>query len=313
MSLSVNVLILNYNGAELLTKYLPSFQKAVSRSSFNCRLGVIDNRSQDHSIELLKRDFSDVDLYLTQENRVLCSYNAIAAEVNDEVLIFMNNDILVDEYFIDPLIQPFLSQDDVFFVTPKCLSIKDKSYEGNKARGRFRYGVLRSSALYPGHEKDIERPGPTFAGGFGAFHRKKFLELDGYDDLYLPGRLEDTDLCFRAYQRGWRSLYEPKSIVYHLGGVSFHKTFGVRKTLVINWRNTFLFMVKNLSDARIIFEAVLFLPFRLLYSLVSLKPELFLGFLEAVPRIPEALRRRGKLKRETFFRTVSDQSIFDQV
>ncbi len=313
VSLKVNILILNYNGEDLLKAYLPSFQRAVERSSFSCRLGVIDNQSRDNSVSYLKNNFPDVDIYLSKENKVLCSYNPVAAGLTDDILIFMNNDILVDEYFIDPLVAPFTEENDVFFVTPRCLSVDRKAYEGNKTRGRIRYGIFWSSALYKGHEKEIKKPGLTFAGGFGAFHRKKFLELGGYDDLYLPGRLEDTDICFRAYKRGWKSLYEPKSIVTHKGGVSFHKTFGVKKTLVINWRNTFLFMAKNLSDAGLIFEVIVFLPLRLLHSLLSFKPELFLGFMNSLPLMPAALRRRKQLKTEGFFKAVPDRKIFNEV
>lgn len=313
MSLNVNILILNYNGEELLKAYLPSFQKAVASSAFKCRLGVIDNQSRDQSVSFLKTNFPDVDVHLAKENKVLCSYNPVAAALTDDILIFMNNDILVDENFIDPLVKPFLAQDNVFFVTPKCLSLHQKSYEGNKTRGRIRYGVFWSSALYEAHEAEIEKQGLTFAGGFGAFHRKKFLELGGYDDLFLPGRLEDTDLCFRAYKRGWKSLYEPKSIVYHQGGVSFHKVFGIKQTLVINWRNTFLFMAKNLSDARLIAEVIFFLPLRLIYSLLTLKPELFFGFINSFPLLPSAFRKRKKLKKEGFFKAVPDHEIFDKV
>ena len=150
-------------------------------------------------------------------------------------------------------------------------------------------------------------------GGFGAFHRRKFLELEGYDDLYLPGRLEDADICFRAYKKGWRCLYEPKSVVYHQGGVSFHREFGVQKTLVINARNTFLFMWKNLSDKMLCFQAILWLPVRLLYSLISMRPELFLGFWQALPLWPQARSRRNRLRREGSVAKKTDREIFNQV
>jgi GT2 family glycosyltransferase len=176
----------------------------------------------------------------------------------------------------------------------------------------MRFGVYWSTALYPGHESSVDTPGPTMAGGFGAFDRKKFLALDGYDDLYLPGRLEDPDICLRAQNTGWKCLYAPKSVVYHQGGVSFHKRFGLRKTLVINWRNTFLFMWKNLSAPALLVSAF-WLPLRFVYSLVTLKPELFLGFLEAVPRLPQALARRKRLTQSSLPDVVGEREIFARV
>ena len=313
MSLSVNVLVLNYNGCDLLKKYLPSLAEAVSRSRHRCRLGVVDNRSSDDSVAYLKNNFPDVTVYEAKANRVLCSYNEVASQAEEDIVLFMNNDIRVEEHFIDPLVEPFLREDDVFFVTPRCLSLKDGSYEGNKTKGWMRYGIFGSGAKYPGYEKDIDKPGLTFQGGFGAFDRKKFLALGGYDDLYLPGRLEDADICFRAYQKGWKCLYEPQSVVYHEGGVSFHKVFGVKKTLVINWRNTFLFMWKNLNDKLTVLGHVLWLPVRLVASLVLLKPELCLGFFAALPLWNQARARRRQLKKAGLLGILPDRIVFNKI
>lgn len=307
MNVSVNVLVLNYNGRVLLEKYLPSLEEAVSRSRFRCRLGVIDNRSTDDSVVFLRKNYPKVDVYEAKENRVLCSYNEVAASVPDDVVLFMNNDIRVDKDFVDPLVRPVAIDKSVFFVTPRCLSLKDGSYEGNKTRGRIRCGIFWASAVYPGHETKIGKPGATFQGGFGAFDRKKFLELEGYDDLYLPGRLEDADICFRAQKMGWKCLYEPSSIVYHEGGASFHREFGVQRTLVINWRNTFLFMAKNLSLPRLTALFVFWLPLRLAYSLLCLKPEMTLGFFRALPMLGRAFARRRA------WGTVDDDIIFNRV
>lgn len=310
--MKVNILLLNYNGKDLLAKNLPSFLEAQKESRHFCRLGVVDNRSSDGSVEFLKKGFPGVEVYPAAENRVLCSYNEVAGNVEDDILIFMNNDIKVDAGFVDPLVEPFLNDPSVFFVTPRCLG-NDGQYEGNKTRAFVRFGLFGSTAIYPGYEKEVDQAGPTFQGGFGAFDRKKFLELGGYDDLFLPGRLEDADICFRAHKRGWVCLYEPKSAVYHEGGVSFHKVFGPNRTLTINSRNTFLFMWKNLSDRLLILSVIFWLPARLFWSLISGKKEVFLGFLEALPLRGEARKRRDALKRSGFFKSVPDRKIFAEV
>ena len=311
MSFSVNVLVLNYNGRAILERYLPSLQASVAKSRRKCCLSVVDNCSTDGSVDYLRKNFPEVVIYEAKENKVLCSYNEAAMAASEDILLFMNNDIRVDENFIDPLVEPFERDSKVFFTTPRCLSIRDGSYEGNKTRASIRYGIFWASSIYPGYEKEIDRSGPTFQGGFGAFDRKKFLELKGYDDLYLPGRLEDADLCFRASQRGWKCLYEPASIVYHEGGVSFHKEFGVKKTLVINWRNTFLFMWKNFNDKIILFKHLFWLPARLLASLLTGKPELFLGFCSAVPLWGRARARRRQLKAAGVLGLRSDRDVLE--
>ena len=147
------------------------------------------------------------------------------------------------------------------------------------------------------------------AAGFGAFCRRKFNELGGYDDLYLPGRLEDSDLCFRAWKKGWSLLFEPQSIVYHKGGESFHKTFGVSKTLRINHRNAFLFTWKNIRDPLYLLSHLFLLPFRLTFSLLRGQSEFFLGFWDALPLLGKALSSRYKVKGSQS----SDREIFEKV
>ena len=312
--MNVHILILNYNGASLLERHLGSFAAAMDRSIHDCRLSVVDNASVDPSREIFQKFQNDRFHWISMsQNRILCAYNEVAEKLDDDILILMNNDIEVDPGFIDPLVEPFLKDSSVFFVTPKCLSADKKRYEGNKTKASIRFGVYWATAIYPGHESEIERPGPTLQGGFGAFDRNKFLALGGYDDLYLPGRLEDADICFRAYKRGWQCLYEPKSVVYHEGGVSFQKVFGARKTLVINWRNTFLFMWKNFSNPAIFLKFFFWLPARLGYSLLSGKPEFFLGFVSAIPRLGEALKRKRRLRREGWLSSVPDSAILESV
>lgn len=313
MMLSVRILSLNYNGHDLLRKYLPALVEAATRSSYRCAVSVIDNCSSDGSVEMLRREFSGVDVFVAPDNRVLCSYNDAARRYEEDILILMNNDIRVEPDFVDALVRPFEQDGSVFFVTPRCLSMADGSYEGNRTQARIRKGLFWASSKFEGYEGGIERPGWTFQGGFGAFDRSKFLELGGYDDLYLPGRLEDADLCFRAQKMGWKCLYEPDSVVHHEGGTSFHRKFGRQGTLVINWRNTFLFMFKNLSDRGYWVSFVLWLPVRLAHSLMTFRPEVFMGFVTALPHIGRALERRRKLRNAGMLTRIPDREIFLRV
>lgn len=313
MTLTVRILSLNYNGRDLLRKYLPGLLAAARKSSYRCAVTVIDNRSTDDSLRVLRAEFPDVDVYEAPENRVLCSYNDAALRYTEDILVFMNNDIRVEPEFVDPLVKPFERDGAVFFVTPRCYSMTDGAYEGNRTQARIQRGLFWASSKFEGYEAGIDRAGWTFQGGFGAVDRAKFLQLGGYDDLYLPGRLEDADLCFRAQKRGWKCLYEPGSIVHHEGGTSFHRKFGRQGTLEINWRNTFLFMFKNLSDSGYWARFIFWLPVRLAYSLITLRPEVFIGFVRAIPHLRGALRRRRTLKRSGGLSGVPDREIFSRV
>lgn len=305
------IVILNYNGEKLLGQYLPSVLEASRQSKAPCRVTVIDNVSQDRSLEILRRDFPQVEIYRAKENRVLCSFNEYLERMSEPVALLLNNDIRVEAGFVDPLVEPFENDPDLFMVTPRCLSFDGGRYEGGRCRSQIKFGLFWSASVFPGHEKHIQQAGFTMAAGFGAFDRKKFLELGGYDDLYLPGRLEDNDLCFRAWQRGWKCFYEPRSVVYHQGAASFNERFGAKKTLMIGHRNSFLFFWKNMTDIGYWLEHFLFLLPRLFFAALTGKPELAIAFFKALPLLPQALMRRRKSGGEKKVRT--DREIFAMV
>ena len=307
--MKVEVIVLNYNGGELFLECLPSLQASIQNSRHSAELVILDNKSMDGSDGEAARRFPTVKIICAKENRFLCSYNDYLRESSCDIAILLNNDMKVDEKFVDPLVGHFEKDPNVFMVTPKCFSYDGSKYEGGITQFRMRFGILWASSRYPGHEKHIDGVHPTMAAGYGAFDRRKFLELKGYDDLYLPGRLEDTDLCFRAWKKGWTLLYEPSSVVYHKGGVAFHRRFGEWGTLRINHRNSFLFVWKNIRDPLFLLSHFFFLPFRLLLALLKGQSEFVFGFIDAFPKVGAAFKRRSEVEASK----ISDREIFNRV
>lgn len=307
--MKVEIIVLNFNGGPLFLECLPSLVESLHHTRHEAGLTLLDNGSTDGSDHEAKKIFPEIRLWHAKENRVLCSYNDYLQTSDCDIALLLNNDIRVDENFIDPLVEPFEKSTDVFMVTPRCLSYDGKKHEGGITRFRMRYGIFWASSRYPGYENDVDKGHWTMAAGYGAFDRKKFLELGGYDSLYLPGRLEDSDLCFRAWKKQWVLLYEPASIIYHKGGVSFQKKFGAWGTLKINHRNSFLFVWKNIHDPVFLLAHIIFLPLRLVFALLRGRWDFVVGFLEAVPLLPSALKRRIPAVPSQ----VSDRQIFSKV
>jgi len=296
--MKISILVVNWNGEEFLRKCLGSVVEASKASIYKCSVIVVDNNSKDGSIEFIKEKFPEVELVENELNRSFCSYNPVVERLDCEIVILLNNDIKVDKDFIDPLIAPFKEDETLFFTASKCYDFDEvnKTYSGSKTRIRLKWGILYGDARYPGHERFIEQKGYTLSTGFGAFDRKKYVELEGYDDLYLPGRVEDLDLCYRGWKRGWKAYYIPESIVYHIGQATYHKMYGVGRTYVITHRNGFLFVWKNITDVRLILGEHLFLLFpRLVFSIFQGNFAFILGFFEALSFLPAALKRRKKV------------------
>ena len=93
---------------------------------------------------------------------------------------------------------------------------------------------------------------PCFYGGGGscAFDRRKFLELGGFDPLLAPFYLEDTDLGYMAWKRGWKVLYQPRSVVYHEHRGTIGKRFREDQIQAVLKKNYLLFCWKNIHEWR---------------------------------------------------------------
>lgn len=281
-SLTARIVILNYNGETLLPVCLPSIVQAAKKSSHQVKVAVLDNLSQDKGLDYVRREFPEVEIYNAPENKILCSYNEYLPKFSEDVAILLNNDIRVDDNFIDPLMCPFEKDPNTFMTVPKVMSFDGKTLEGGRTVSKIKWGIFWSSARFPGFEKQADTPSETYSSGFGAVDRKKYLELGGYDERFMPGIFEDIDLSFRAQKNGYKLRYEPQSVVYHMGQATFKKKFGAHGISVMAHRNNFLFMWKNFRSPGFWIQHILFLPLRLVFSLLKGDTALLKGFWNAL-------------------------------
>ena len=310
-NMKIGIVILNYDGRSLLQECLPSILDASKRSRHKCSVTVIDNASSDDSIIFLEKNFSEVYIDKRTDNRVLCGFNGLLERCDDDICILLNNDMKVDPDFVDPLVDVFDLEKNAFLAVPKIMSFDGSRCESGRGRTGIRYGMFWSISRYPGYEKDIDKASVTSHSANGAFNRKRFVSLGGFDDLYLPGIMEDADLCFRAYKKGFKCYYQPKSVIYHKGRESFKKVFREKKIDELAHRNTFLFMWKNIADKRILAVHVFFLIPRILYSIIAGKVEFVRGFFRAITKFPEAMNKRKAVLGERACKT--DAEIFREI
>jgi GT2 family glycosyltransferase len=269
-AMPVDLLVLNYNGRQLLAECLPSVVRAAAASRHDCRVLVIDNGSTDDSIPWLADRYPQVRA-AGSPNLGLCSFNGVLAQLDSKVAVLLNNDIKLHEASIDPLVEPLLTPAagrPCFMTAPLCWQFDGTTYEGMKTAVRWRWGLVQATALYPGHETGIRTPGYTAsAGAVLAVDRRKFLELGGFDPLYLPGRLEDLDFAYRGYRAGYQAQYVPEAVAYHRGMASFGPAYGRAACHRLALRNTLLFQWKNLRHPRHVARQVFGLPLRAAWDL----------------------------------------------
>ncbi|MBL9125947.1 MAG: glycosyltransferase [Planctomycetaceae bacterium] len=253
--MQVKLLVLNFNGRQLLATYLPSVVRAADAAGVYCTVGVIDNDSTDGSRQWLATNYPDVRVW-HRPNRGLCSFNDVLAQIDSPVAVLLNNDIELDSDFVRRLIQPLQrSHTDYdprcFMTAPLCWARHGRNCEGFKTAVRWRYGLVQATGRFEGHEPGIFEPGLTASAGAAlAVDRQRFLELGGFDPLFLPGRIEDLDFAYRGYQAGYHARYVPQAICYHQGMATFGAVFGEEGCDALALRNTLLFQWKNLRTPR---------------------------------------------------------------
>ena len=245
---AASVVIPNWNGRDLLEKYLPSVVEALSGHPDN-EVIVVENGSTDGSAEFVKRRFPHVRLVEHKTNLGFGggSNSGFRAAKND-IVVLLNSDMRVAQDFLQPLLDGFTDERvfavscQIFFSDPS-----KKREETGLTQCWWEAGGLRARHRIDDKVTDLF---PCFYGGGGscAFDRRKFLELGGFDELLRPFYLEDTDLGYGAWKRGWKVLYQPKSHVYHEHRGTIGKKFSQAYIDAVVKKNFVLFAWKNIHS-----------------------------------------------------------------
>lgn len=247
---AASVVIPNWNGRELLEKYLPSIVTALAGHSEN-EIVVVDNGSTDGSVELVRARFPQVNLVALPKNLGFGGgSNAGFRAAKNDVVVLLNSDMRVAPDFLAPLLEGFEDPEvfavscQIFFSDPNKLR-----EETGLTQGWWQDGGLRVRHRIDAAVDDLF---PCFYGGGGscAFDRRKFLELGGFDELLAPFYLEDTDLGYMAWKRGWKVLYQPRSVVYHEHRGTIGKRFREEQIQAVLKKNYLLFCWKNIHEWR---------------------------------------------------------------
>lgn len=251
----IAVVILNWNGVKLLEQFLPS----VIQFSPEATIYVADNASTDSSITFVEANFPTVKIVKNAGNYGFAKgYNEALQHIDSEIYALVNSDIEVTENWLTPILETFENEPKTAIIQPKLLDFKNKDYfEYAGAAGGFidKYGYpYCRGRIFETIEKDIGQYNDareiTWASGACFFIRSKvYHELKGFDDDFFAHQ-EEIDLCWRAKNKGYVIKYNPKSVVYHVGGATLQQ--GNPKKTFLNFRNSLLMLVKNLPKEKLI-------------------------------------------------------------
>ena len=248
------VVILNYNGAGMLRRFLPS----VIEYSPEASIYVADNGSSDESCDVVRNEFPTVKLMVLDHNYGFAEgYNRALAQVDEEYAVLLNSDVEVTRGWLSPMTQFLDSNPEVAACQPKLLSFKQKDFfEYAGAAGGFidKWGyTFCRGRIFNTVERDRGQYDDTtdvfWATGAALMIRNEVYKNNGGLDGRFFAHMEEIDLCWRLRSRGYRIACVPQSHVYHVGGATLKKE-NPQKTY-LNFRNNLLMIYKNAPDCQL--------------------------------------------------------------
>lgn len=258
------VIILNWNGAQMLRTYLPS----VIAHTKGAEIIVADNGSTDDSLEVLHKEFPSVKTIVLDINYGFAEgYNKAIEQVESEYVVLLNSDVEVTEGWLSPLLDYMTVHPEVVAVQPKIRAWRERDrFEHAGAAGGFlswlgypycrgrRFGrVVQDHGQY-----DTIAEIDWTTGACMCVRTSIYKECGGLDAAFFAHQ-EEIDLCWRMRNKGWKLACIPQSVVYHLGGGSLSYD-NPRKTF-LNFRNNLLMIYKNRSFPWIVLSLRFFLDY----------------------------------------------------
>ncbi len=250
----IAIVILNWNGAEMMRRFLPS----VVENSMEADIVVIDNGSTDDSLQYLETEMPNVRRIVLDKNYGFAEgYHLGLAKVEAKYFLLLNSDVEVHKGWLKPMITYMEAHPEVAACQPKLLcQWAPEKFEYAGASGGFidalgypycRGRVFGTVEKDNGQYDDI-LPVMWATGAALMIRSSDYWEVGGLDGRFFAHQ-EEIDLCWRLRSRGRGIVVIPQSVAYHLGGGTLpqgnpHKDY-------LNFRNNLLLLYKNLPEERL--------------------------------------------------------------
>jgi len=233
MEKELSIVIANYRVKDLLGKCLISISR--SKDNSNHEIIVIDNDSQDGSVELLKRDFPEVELIENRVNRGFSfACNQGIKKSSGRYILLLNPDTVFPETGFRKLIDFINSLPKAGICGPRMVDARGNLLYSCRSFPSFLTSISSSQSFlerfFPQNPlsrqyllKDLNHSQiqeVDWVSGSCLLARKEMLDQIGFLDEDFFIYAEDVDLCYRARKAGWKVFYFPRVTFVHQVGQS---------------------------------------------------------------------------------------------
>ncbi len=295
-TLSVSVVIPNWNGQSLLQKNLAAVLASMRYKKNQIgEIIIVDDGSTDDSVKFLKKEYgSKIRLIKHTKNRGFASsVNNGVRMAKGQLVCLLNTDVIPSREFLSHALAHF--EDKSVF----AVGLHEKG--AGPAVGFFNNGFIEHKG---GKETQNESFSFWASGGSAVFRRSQWMELKGLDEeLLTPFYWEDVDLGYRAWKHGYKIVWEPKSMVEHQHESTINKDrFKVAFMNRVKERNQLLVIWKNITSDKLFRNHIQ----GLLKRIIS-HPGYIKVVFDALKFRKLVLAKRTREKKES---TVSDEAVF---
>jgi GT2 family glycosyltransferase len=211
----VSVVMLLYGGWPLACRAISDL---VENTDEPFELLLVDNASPDQTLAQVQEEVTGAHLIANETNRGFgVASNQGAEAARGRYLCFLNSDALVESGWLGPLLKTFEGDPSVGAVVPMFLNEDGTIQEaGSVIDSSGHAHAVGSGAAPSDFEYGFPREVDYGSAACLVVRRDVFTDVGGFDLRYAPMYFEDVDLCFKLRERGFRTMYEPRSRVVHV-------------------------------------------------------------------------------------------------
>ena len=250
--LKVSIVIVNWNGRKYLEKCLSS---AYAQTYQNFEIVFVDNGSSDGSVAFVAQSFPETNIIENKENLGFAEGNNVGIRAsNGEYLATLNNDTEVDQRWLEELVKAAEQDKCIGSCASKMVRYDDCSIIDSTGIRLYSTGAVEDRG---GGERDngrYDKVEEVFGACAGAaLYRMKMLDDIGLFPCHYFASYEDVDLAWRAKYAGWKCLYVPQAVVYHVRFASQRRLLAEKKSFLSQkLRNQLWYQIKYLPTEYLI-------------------------------------------------------------
>lgn len=310
----VSLVILNYNGREYIERCIDSVLNQTYR---NREIIIVDNASSDGSLEILKKKYSsDVRIVENKENLGFAEGNNIGMRMaKGRYIALLNNDAIADKNWLKMLVSAAERSDSSFGSwASKILFYEDRKIIDTVGHLLYPDGLNRGRGKGEADKGQYNKEEEVFCpSGCAALYLKTMLDKIGFFDADFFAYGDDLDLGMKARMAGWKCLYVPDAVVFHLSSATAGKYSTLKAYLVE--RNRIWILIKYFPLRYILLSPV-YTSLRFIihaygaltqkgssgqfvkqYSKFSLLGVLIKANVDALIKLPQMLKKRFAFKK----------------